>query len=198
MPNPGWEHWLAACTVPVCWGLFIVVWLVGAIYNSRRAPAARQRSAIVSPWLIGTAAVVLIQLMPASLWRPITPDIRWLLVPGVALLVVCTAFTLWARVVLGTMWTSTAVIKDDHVLRTDGPYGITRHPIYTGLLGMLAGTALVEGLGRWVAFFALGVVFIGIKIRAEEHLLESAFGGVYDQYRQRVPRLIPRPWGRQH
>jgi protein-S-isoprenylcysteine O-methyltransferase Ste14 len=37
------------------------------------------------------------------------------------------------------------VVKDDHVLRTDGPYGITRHPIYTGLLSMLAGTALIEG-----------------------------------------------------
>ena len=35
-------------------------------------------------------------------------------------------------------------------LRTDGPYAITRHPIYTGLLGMLLGTALLGGLGQWM------------------------------------------------
>lgn len=67
---------------------------------------------------------------------------------GITLLVVCTAFTLWARAALGTMWTSSAVVKADPELRTDGPYGITRRPIYTGLLGMVAGTALIEGLGR--------------------------------------------------
>jgi protein-S-isoprenylcysteine O-methyltransferase Ste14 len=90
------------------------------------------------------------------------------------------------------MWTSAAVIKDGHVLRTAGPYGITRHPIYTGLLGMLAGTALIEGLGRWVALFALGVVMVVLKIRAEERLLARMLGAAHDQYRQRVPLLIPR------
>lgn len=90
------------------------------------------------------------------------------------------------------MWTSSAVVKDDHALRTDGPYGITRHPIYTGLLGMLAGTAVIEGLGRWVAFFILGVLLVAVKIRAEERLLGRALGAAHDHYRQRVPLLIPR------
>jgi len=192
-PHTGLLHWLAAGTVLACWGLFAVVWLVGAIYNSRRAPSVRERTAIVSPWLIGTAAVLVLTLfVPARLWRPITVDARWLVVAGTALLAVCTTFTLWARAALGTMWTSAAVVKDKHVLRTDGPYGITRHPIYTGLLGMLAGTALIDGLGRWVAFFVLGVLLVGLKIRAEEELLERAFGAAHNQYRQRVPLLIPR------
>jgi protein-S-isoprenylcysteine O-methyltransferase Ste14 len=104
---------------------------------------------------------------------------------------VSTAFTLWARAALGTMWTSVAVVKDDHVLRADGPYGITRHPIYTGLLGMLAGTAAIEGLGRWVAFFVLGALLAGLKIRAEERLLDRTLGEAYDQYRHRVPQLVP-------
>jgi protein-S-isoprenylcysteine O-methyltransferase Ste14 len=192
-PHPGTWHWLAAGTVLACWGLFAVVWLGGAIYNSRRAPSVRERAAGVSPWLLGTAAVlVLTRLGPTGLWRPITVDARWLVVAGIVLLVVCTMFTLWARAVLGMMWTSSAVVKDGHVLRTDGPYGITRHPIYTGLLGMLAGTALIEGLGRWVALFMLGVLLVGLKIRAEERLLARALGAAHSQYRQRVPLLIPR------
>lgn len=173
-----------------------MVWLAGAIDNWRRAPAARERSAAVSPWLIGTAAVlVLTRLVPARIWQPITVDARWLVVAGpigAALLVVATAFTLWARAALGTMWTSAAVVKDDHVLRTDGPYAITRHPIYTGLLGMLAGTALIDGLGRWVAFLVLGVLLAGLKIRAEERLLARTLGAAHDRYRRRVPLLIPR------
>lgn len=193
MPSLGPWHWLAAVSVAVCWGLFTVVWLVGAIYNARRAPAARQRSGAIPTSLVAIAAVLLLtRLVPTALWRPITFDTAWLVVPGVALLVVSTGFTLWARATLGTMWTSAAVIKDDHRLRTDGPYGITRHPIYTGLLGMLAGTALIDGLGQWVAFFLLGVLLIGLKIQAEERLLGRALGTAHHQYRQRVPLLIPR------
>jgi protein-S-isoprenylcysteine O-methyltransferase Ste14 len=193
MPISEVWRWLPAMTVWVCWGLFVLAWLAGAIYNARRAPAVRERSAAISPWLIGLAAVlVLAELVPAKIWRPITVEARWLVGLGLAMLIVFTAFTLWARAALGTMWTSSAVVKDDHVLCTDGPYGITRHPIYTGLLGMLAGTALIEGLGRWVAFVMLGVLLIGLKIRAEERLLDRALGGAYDQYRQRVPLLIPR------
>ena len=193
MPESGFWDWVPGLTVSVCWGLFVVTWLAGAFYNLRRAPAVRERSAAASPWLVGLAAVlVLNQFVPASLWRPITIDARWLTMPGVVLLVVSTAFTLWARAALGTMWTSAAVIKDDHVLRTSGPYGITRHPIYTGLLGMLAGTTLIEGLGRWVALFGLGVLMVTLKIRAEERLLGRALGPAHDQYRRRVPMLIPR------
>jgi protein-S-isoprenylcysteine O-methyltransferase Ste14 len=193
MPTAGVWRWLPALTVLMCWGLFVLVWLTGAIYNARRAPAVRERSPSISHWLIGLAAVLMLeQLVPASVWHPITVEARWLVVPGVAVLVVFTAFTLWSRLALGTMWTSSAVVKDDHVLRTDGPYGITRHPIYTGLLGMLASTALIEGLGRWVVYFVLSVLLVGVKIRAEERLLDRALGGVYEQYRQRVPLLIPR------
>jgi protein-S-isoprenylcysteine O-methyltransferase Ste14 len=47
-------------------------------------------------------------------------------------------------------------------------------------------------LGRWVVYFVLGVLLVGVKIRAEERLLDHALGGVYDRYRQRVPLLIPR------
>jgi protein-S-isoprenylcysteine O-methyltransferase Ste14 len=192
MPAAGFWHWLPAMTVTICWGLFGLVCLVGAIYNSRRAPAVRERSTSVSPWLIGPVLVLVVGwIAPARIWRLITVDTRWLVVLGIAVMVVSPAFILWARAALGTMWTSSAVVKDDHVLRTDGPYGITRHPIYTGLLGMLAGTTLIDGLGRWVVLFVMGVLMVGLKIRTEERLLDRILGGAYEQYRQRVPQLVP-------
>ena len=45
------------------------------------------------------------------------------------------------------MWSMDAAVKEGHRLRTEGPYGITRHPIYTGLLGMLLGSLLLAGVG---------------------------------------------------
>src|SRR5579872_4508963 len=84
-----------------------------------------------------------------------------------------------------------AVAKRGHELRTTGPYGITRHPIYTGVLGMLAGTALIDGLGRWVLSFVVIAVALEVKIAMEESLMRQTFGPQYAEYQRRVPQLIP-------
>jgi protein-S-isoprenylcysteine O-methyltransferase Ste14 len=79
----------------------------------------------------------------AALWSALAVHVTELQVIGVILLIAATLFTLWSRLVLGTMWSSAAAVKSDHQLRTGGPYRVTRHPIYTGILGMLAGTTLM-------------------------------------------------------
>lgn len=185
---------LPVLAVVLCWAALVVVWLVGAVYNARNAPAARERQRLGPAWLIGIAAYLLLRsTIPKWVWAPLTVHSPWLVWVGVAVLVGATAFTLWARTALGTMWTSSAVVKEAHLLRTDGPYRITRHPIYTGLLGMLAATALATGLGRWIAVTLFALALLLVKIRAEEQLLESAFGDEYRDYRRRVPMLVPIP-----
>jgi protein-S-isoprenylcysteine O-methyltransferase Ste14 len=84
------------------------------------------------------------------------------------------------------------MLQEDHQLRTDGPYGITRHPIYTGLLGMLLGTALLNGLGASLGVLVVGAVFVATRIPVEERLMSTAFPDEYGSYRDRVPLLIPR------
>ena len=112
--------------------------------------------------------------------------------PGLAILLASTAFALWARLTLGVMWSSTAVLRDEHRLHTGGPYAVTRHPIYTGLLGMVLGATLVVGVGRWAVVFVIVVVIVELKLHAEERLLAEAFPADYARYRRRVPRLVPR------
>jgi protein-S-isoprenylcysteine O-methyltransferase Ste14 len=178
-----------------CWALFCLVWLIGALHNARHAPAVARRAGMRSPLFGGLAVVLLLialrGLVPASTWDVASYRAPWLGVLGVALLVVSTAFTLWARRRLGTMWTSSAVLKVGHELRTDGPYRVTRHPIYTGLLGMLAGTTMIAGIGLWLLVMVIGVLFVEIKLRAEEQLLSSEFPEQYAEFRRRVPRLLP-------
>ena len=108
----------------------MVVWIAGALYNARRGPRVRERSRRDYFWLVTIAAVWLLYGHAAGIdWGSLSVDSPWIRVPGIALLVSATAFTLWARVELGTMWSSSVVTKIGHALRTRGPYAITRHPM---------------------------------------------------------------------
>ncbi|WP_229854323.1 methyltransferase family protein [Streptomyces filipinensis] len=62
-------------------------------------------------------------------WRPERPGPA---LPGVLLSVASTTLLLWARRVLGTMWAGVPTVREHHELRTEGPYRLVRHPIYTG------------------------------------------------------------------
>jgi protein-S-isoprenylcysteine O-methyltransferase Ste14 len=181
---------MAAIATSACWTLVIVTWIVGAVYWKRKARGRRQGRAL---WV--TALVVGSILVVHFTWHDIgqlTDRSQWIELPGLVLLAVSTAFTIWARVSLGRMWSSSPnVLQSDHELRTDGPYAITRHPIYTGLLGMVVGTVLVNGLGSSLAFLVIAAVFLGSRIPVEERLMSETFPDAYDRYRKRVPLLVP-------
>jgi protein-S-isoprenylcysteine O-methyltransferase Ste14 len=174
--------------------MFALTWLAAAAYNRRHTPKVSRRAIRGFPWALIVVLVLLLFFLrdiPHSGWRALTVHSVWAYALGLALLLISTAFTLWARAVLGTMWTLSPVLKEGHALRTDGPYAITRHPIYTGMLGMMIGTVLLPRLGSWLVVLALFFVFVEGKIQAEERLLIEAFPGRYEQYRRRVPRLVP-------
>jgi protein-S-isoprenylcysteine O-methyltransferase Ste14 len=183
---------IAVIGLVACWGAFALAWLAGAIYYESRAPAERTRSWFGSATSVGAAIVLGIDLaVPRADWPSLTVPTPWVRILGLVILVAATAFTLWARLALGAMWSAEPAVKQEHELRTGGPYGITRHPIYTGLLGMLLGSTLLAGAGRWAVSFPVFVVLLQVKIRIEERLMQAEFPDGYPRYRQRVPRLVP-------
>jgi protein-S-isoprenylcysteine O-methyltransferase Ste14 len=190
MSTTSW-HTFALALIGACWALWGIVWFAGALYNAEHAPAVRRRVRRGYGWL---AALLVFWLLARSLggeWRPLRQNSVLLRLVGAALLVAGTAFTMWARAVLGTMWSGSVVAKEHHVLRTSGPYGITRHPIYTGMLAMLLGSALLDDLGPWVVALVVAAVVLVVKVREEERLMSETFPAEYEQYRRRVPQLIP-------
>ena len=190
MPTSVWG-WIFFGTLLLCWATFLLVWCTGAIYNAFKAPATQRRSGWFFSWGLGIVLVcAAIFLVPHAAWTWLTFDLFWLRLFGLLLLLVSTAFTLWARFVLGLMWTFAPVIKSEHILHTEGPYRVTRHPIYTGLLGMLIGSLLVHG-GTWFVGVVVAVIVFEVKIVLEERLLRSTFGERYVQFQARVPQLIP-------
>ena len=185
-------HTASVTLIACCWGLCGIVWLAGAVYNARHAPVVRRRVSRAWGWLLVVAAVWFAgAAVPDSVWRALTVHAPWLRALGAAVLLAGTAFTLWARAMLGTMWSAAVVSRQEHVLRTDGPYQITRHPIYTGLLAMLTGSALLDGLGRSLLAIALGGAIALVKLHLEERLMTEVFPGEYEEYRRHVPQLIP-------
>ena len=183
---------LAAVSIAVCWLAFAAVWLITANYNEGRAPAQRRRSRYgtgVVPVVI--ISVVIRLAVPRADWQSVTFSTPWARFLGLAILLAATALTLWARFVLGLMWSAVPAVKEGHQLRTSGPYAITRHPIYTGLLGMLLGSLLVAGGGWWIVPFPVALILIEFKIRIEERLMTAEFPEEYPRYRKRVPQLMP-------
>ena len=175
----------------ICWGAFGLMWIAGAVYNFFKAPDTVMRRAR-RDWLIFAALVGLgLHYIPHHLLAFTRFHVAWLQAFGAILLVASTLYTLWSRRVLGQMWASNAAVKEGHHLVTNGPYKITRHPIYSGILGMILGSALSLGQGSAFLVFLMAWIFFMNRIRNEEQLMAMAFGEQYVQYKKRVPPLMP-------
>ena len=194
---------LAAVGIAVCVGVVVAVWVAGALYNALQsrhnaAHAPRERTRIPPGLTAGDGGLIGVAVVCAGLavagrshFDGLAVGAWWVRVLGLAVLAASTVFTLWARFSLGTSWSVAPKVKGDHQLRTHGPYAVTRHPIYTGLLGMLLGATLLSGIGQWIVLFPVGLILFEVKIRMEEHLMLATFPDDYPRYRRQVPQLVP-------
>ncbi|MET9082281.1 isoprenylcysteine carboxylmethyltransferase family protein [Streptomyces sp. NPDC004237] len=184
----------------VCVLVFVVAWIAGAVYFGVKSRAGvrgwvrglrrtlpRRVLLVAGVWVFSWAVG-----RSGGFWRQLRywqPELALL---GALIAVASTGLLLWARWVLGTMWASVPTVQEHHELRTDGPYRLVRHPIYTGLLGLVVGAMLACGFGVWTAVLAVAVPWLLRRVRIEDGLMAGLFGASYDAYRARVPALIPR------
>jgi protein-S-isoprenylcysteine O-methyltransferase len=180
--------------VNALWIVLMTVWAVGALQASpaiRRQPI-RSRLAYV---LLLVAASLLMWRRPFGLlgsrFVPHTEFVGWI---GVGVAVVGIAVAIAARVFLGRNWSGVVTVKKDHELIRRGPYAVVRHPIYSGILLGLLGTAIVVGEARALIGVALFAVGFRVKSLTEEQFMEEQFGGEYRDYKSRVKALIPLIW----
>ena len=82
-------------------------------------------------------------------------------------------------------------MKKGHTLITSGPYSVVRHPIYTGILFGMVGSALVLGTNTSLIVIFLTILVVGIRIHQEEGLMRDKFGDEYRDYQRRVKTIIP-------
>jgi protein-S-isoprenylcysteine O-methyltransferase Ste14 len=96
---------------------------------------------------------------------------------------------------LGTNWSITLELREEHQLITTGVYRRLRHPMYSALFLYSIGQALV--LPNWLAgpayLITFGLLF-ALRVAAEERMLREGFGGQYEAYMARTNRLVPGVW----
>ena len=93
---------------------------------------------------------------------------------------------------LGTNWSPTLQVREDHILVTNGIYQSIRHPMYTSIWLWAIAQALL--LTNWIAGFS-GIVAFGtlyfLRVGNEENMMVEQFGEQYQTYRQKTKRLVP-------
>jgi protein-S-isoprenylcysteine O-methyltransferase Ste14 len=100
------------------------------------------------------------------------------------------ALAVWARLHLGRNWGMPMTQRAEPELVTSGPYRFVRHPIYSGLLTAILGTALVNNLLGLIVVAVLVAYFYYCGI-VEERNLVATFPKAYPEYRSRTKMLIP-------
>jgi len=110
---------------------------------------------------------------------------------GIAITALGFALTLWARFVLGSNWSGSVTIKVEHELIRTGPYRWVRHPIYTGMIVALIGTAIARDEWRGVASVALLWLSFTIKRLKEEQFMRQTFGAQYNASAQTTGAIFP-------
>ena len=100
-------------------------------------------------------------------------------------------FAVWAREHLGTNWSRSVTIKQDHQLIVTGPYAVVRHPIYTGILTGFLGMTLAVAEIRGIVAFVLVSLVLGAKLRLEEQWMRTQFGAPYEAYSRRTAAVVP-------
>jgi protein-S-isoprenylcysteine O-methyltransferase Ste14 len=191
-----WSGWTATWPtqlLALTWVAWLISWAVGSIFSGRTEKHVRtwDSRAYRIPILVG--AVLLLPWTARVLGEQ--PILRvgngGTYVLGVVALA-GVLFTWWARIHLGRFWSNAITRKEGHRVIDTGPYGLVRHPIYTGLIAAMLATGVAVGTGSALLGTLLIVFGLWQKARMEEGFLTTELGAdAYGPYCRRVPMLIP-------
>jgi protein-S-isoprenylcysteine O-methyltransferase Ste14 len=184
----------ASLTLMAAW---VLSWMLASFWSGQTAGRLPVGRALLhwAPTVLGAGLLVRSATFAAAAPSRIHPlyglptPVGWVLTGIVAAGI---AFTWWARVHLGRLWSASVERKEGHRLIDSGPYGVVRHPIYTGLLAALL--AMAVQVATPAAYAGVLLIAIGFTVKGlmEEQLLSQALGAeVYAAYQARTPMLIP-------
>ena len=141
--------------------------------------------------LVVLAIVVVLSRGLAQGWIPRpTPFPYAVQLVGVPLVIAGIAFAIWARLTLGSNWGMPMTLRENPELVTGGPYAFVRHPIYTGIIFAMLGTALTFG-AWWFTVLIIAFGYFLISTAQEEKDMVQHFPDTYPAYVARTKRLIP-------
>jgi protein-S-isoprenylcysteine O-methyltransferase Ste14 len=176
------------------WILFLAYWLVSALKRKRTkrrerwSERLRYMLPLVLVWYLlfsigARFGWLTVRFIPAS------PAVKWL---GVGLTAAGIGVAFWARWHLGANWSGAVTLKEGHELIRSGPYRTIRHPIYTGILLAMLGTAIAIGELRALIAVAIAWLSFYVKARREESFLAQEFGPGFAEHQRHTGMFLPR------
>ncbi len=147
----------------------------------------------ITGWLFVAAQAILLGALILLPGRDDWPTPGWLTTVGYVLVLTGLAVVAIAAFRLGPALTPTPVPTKNARLTTSGFYRHVRHPIYTGVLTIVAGLTIRSGSLISLAVAAVTVIFFNSKAGWEEARLAERYDG-YADYAAVTPRFVPQPW----
>jgi protein-S-isoprenylcysteine O-methyltransferase Ste14 len=181
---------LAVC----CWIILWVYWFLSA--RNQKSLKKRESGPERMRQILPMAASYILLFEPFMSfgwlgWRflPKSPALEF---AGLLVTALGVAFAIWARAHLGANWSGAVSIRAGHELIRTGPYRRIRHPIYTGMLLAMVGTALVVGQLRGLAAVAICFTAFFLKASKEEQWLAKEFGDAFENHTRHTGMFLPR------
>jgi protein-S-isoprenylcysteine O-methyltransferase Ste14 len=173
--------------------VLIAVWTAGIFSTKSTVRSASYTSRLIifvpllAGYLLEIFGVIPRHWLLVRPW-PVTPSVQ---IAGLMLTVLGSLFAIWARLALGSNWSGLPTVRREHELIVRGPYALVRHPIYTGLLLAMAGSAVAADRSVWTIGWFLVALSYTVKIRQEERLMMETFPDQYPAYKHRTKALVP-------
>jgi protein-S-isoprenylcysteine O-methyltransferase Ste14 len=179
-----------------CWMAIFVLWAILGFAVKKTVGSRSDARARIAVWGVMLAWLILFSddFRPGVLSERFLPMDPAIANAGLAITIIGLGFAVWARFIIGRNWGGLITVQQDHKLMRDGPYGIVRHPIYSGFMLATLGTAIIVGQVGGLISVALIVIAWGYKARLEETFMVEQFGAEYEDYRRHVKALIPGVW----
>ncbi|HEY6346888.1 MAG TPA: isoprenylcysteine carboxylmethyltransferase family protein [Bryobacteraceae bacterium] len=171
------------------WLMFLAYWWISAV-GVKKDIRRRSLGRGIGARILAIAVMIALTRLPFFQQQPSTEVNP---IKSIAGLIICIAgfgLAVWARLYLGRNWGMPMSLKEGHELVMTGPYRYVRHPIYTGMLLAILGSALVNG-PIWVVFFAGMAVYCVYSARTEESLMQQQFPEQYALYKRRTKAIVP-------
>lgn len=109
---------------------------------------------------------------------------------GLVLMAAGAGFALLAQARMGAAWRVGIPDTAPPSVVRDGPFALSRNPIFLGMSAILAGAFLMAPTGVVLALLATGLVAFNVQARLEEEYLLRHGGPDYAAYRGRVRRWL--------
>jgi protein-S-isoprenylcysteine O-methyltransferase Ste14 len=171
--------------IAITWGAFWIYWLVSAFGANASTGGRRRRIPLTAA--TGVAVFVVVRVFRGGSLAVHSPVLGAI---GAAVLASGLVLAVWARIHLGRNWGMPMTQRAEPELVTSGPYRFVRHPIYSGLLLGLVGTALATDLLGLILVVVVGAYFYYCASVEEENLV-ATFPSAYPAYRTATKMLIP-------